>query len=43
MRRRNLSCERSYRGPIHLYEKNDFKIAKEHDDYYVMRKSLKQQ
>lgn len=36
----NLSCEGHYRGPIHLYEKYDFKIVKEHHDYYVMRKNL---
>jgi ribosomal protein S18 acetylase RimI-like enzyme len=37
----NLSCEGLYRGPLQLYEKYDFKIKKEYDDYYVMRKELK--
>jgi len=37
----NLSCERHYKGPLSLYEKFDFKIEKEYDDYYVVRKKLK--
>jgi len=37
----DLSCEGHYRGPLQLYEKYDFKIHKELDDYYVMRKGLK--
>lgn len=37
----NLSCEGHYRGPLELYEKNDFKIKKEYDDFYVVRKELK--
>jgi ribosomal protein S18 acetylase RimI-like enzyme len=37
----NLSCEGNFRGPIQLYEKYDFKIKKEFDDYFVMRKELK--
>jgi ribosomal protein S18 acetylase RimI-like enzyme len=36
-----LSCERHYKGPLSLYEKFDFQIEKEHDDYYVVRKKLK--
>ena len=35
-----LSCERHYKGPLSLYKKNDFKIEKEFDDYYVVRKNL---
>ena len=36
----NLSCERHYKGPLELYEKFDFKIEKEYDDYYVVRKKF---
>lgn len=35
------SCERNYRGPLSLYKKNNFKILKEFDNYYVVRKKLK--
>ena len=31
----------SFKGPLKLYERNNFKIHKEHDEYYVMRKKLK--
>lgn len=31
----------SFKGPMELYERYDFKISKEHDTYYVMRKRLK--
>jgi len=37
----NLSCEKHYKGPLAMYEKFDFKIEKEMDDYYVLRKYLK--
>ncbi len=31
----------NFKGSILLYERNDFKIHKEYDTYYVMRKKLK--
>lgn len=31
----------SFKGPLELYERYDFKINKEHDGYSVMRKKLK--
>jgi len=37
----NLSCEKLYKGPLSLYQKFDFRIFKEYDDYYVIRKKLK--
>ncbi len=33
------SCEKNYKGPLSLYEKNNFKIIKEYDSYYVVRKN----
>jgi len=36
-----LSCENHYKGPLDLYEKFDFKIVKDYDDYSVVRKPLK--
>jgi ribosomal protein S18 acetylase RimI-like enzyme len=36
-----LSCEKHYKGPLSLYEKFDFKIEKELNDYYVVRKKLR--
>ena len=36
-----LSCEGHYKGPLELYEKNKFRIKKEHSDYYVVRKMLR--
>lgn len=36
-----LSCEGHFKGPLELYEKFDFKIEKEFDDYLVVRKKLK--
>jgi ribosomal protein S18 acetylase RimI-like enzyme len=36
-----LSSTENFRGPLELYERNDFKLNKEYDDYYVMRKNLK--
>jgi ribosomal protein S18 acetylase RimI-like enzyme len=35
-----LSCERQYKGPLHMYEKNGFTITAEFDEYYVVRKQL---
>jgi ribosomal protein S18 acetylase RimI-like enzyme len=35
-----LSCESLYRGSLDLYEKFNFKIEKEFDDYFVVRKKL---
>ena len=36
-----LSCEGNFKGPLELYKRYDFKINKEYDDYYVMRKKIK--
>jgi ribosomal protein S18 acetylase RimI-like enzyme len=36
-----LSCERHYKGPLELYEKFNFRMVKEYDDYFVVRKILK--
>ena len=30
----------NFNGPLELYKRNDFKIYKEYDNYYVMRKNL---
>ena len=35
------SSASNFKGPIELYKRNDFKIHKEYDKYYVMRKKLK--
>jgi len=35
------SCENNYKGPLNLYERNNFKVIEEHDAYYVVRKELK--
>ena len=35
------SCEGNFKGPFELYKRFDFKINKEYDNYYVMRKSMK--
>jgi len=37
----DLSCEKNYKGPLSLYERNNFEIIKEYDNYYVVRKELK--
>jgi ribosomal protein S18 acetylase RimI-like enzyme len=37
----DLSNEGHYRGPLNLFEKLDFKIEKEYDDYYIVRRRLK--
>ena len=36
-----LSCEKHYKGPLSLYKKFNFRIEREHDDDYVVRKILK--
>jgi ribosomal protein S18 acetylase RimI-like enzyme len=36
-----LSSTENFRGPLELYKRNDFKVNKEYDDYYVMRKKIK--
>jgi len=35
------SCERNYKGPLSLFEQNNFEIKTEHENYYVVRKELK--
>lgn len=35
-----LSSEDNFKGPKELYERFDFKVHKEHDNYYVMRRQL---
>lgn len=35
------SAASNFRGPTELYERNNFKIYKEHETYCVMRKNLK--
>lgn len=40
-RKGNLSCEGHFKGPLSMYEKFGFTIARELDDYYVVRKNLK--
>lgn len=39
--RKEEPSARNFKGPIELYKKNDFRIHKEYDEYYVMRKNLK--
>ena len=34
-------CGGNFKGPLKLYERYDFKINKEYNDYYVMRKIIK--
>lgn len=39
--RRNVtSAAHNYKGPLPLYEKEEFKIFKEFKDYYIVRKKL---
>ena len=40
-KKRELSCEGNFKGPLELYKRYDFRINKEYDNYYVMRKELK--
>lgn len=35
------SCEGNFKGPLALYEQYDFKVNKEYDNYYVMRRAVK--
>ena len=39
--KKGASSVSNFKGPIELYKRNGFKIHKEYDDYYVMRKKLK--
>ena len=34
------SCEKNYKGPLSLFEGNNFKILKEYDNYYIVRRKL---
>jgi ribosomal protein S18 acetylase RimI-like enzyme len=36
-----LSCEGHFKGPLELYKKMEFRIEKELDDYFIVRKRLK--
>jgi len=36
-----FSCEKNYKGPLSLYEKNNFEIINEQNNYYVVRRKLK--
>lgn len=40
-KKNELSCEGNFKGPLELYKKFDFKVNKEYDTYYVMRKTIK--
>ncbi len=35
-----LSCEGNFKGPLELFKRYDFKINKEYDNYYVVRKKI---
>jgi len=37
----DLSCEKNYKGPLSLYNRNSFKIINEFDNYFVVRKEMK--
>ena len=39
-RKGKLSGEGNFTGPVELYKRNGFKINKEHDSYYVMRREI---
>ncbi|MGB1037810.1 MAG: GNAT family N-acetyltransferase [Bacteroidia bacterium] len=39
-RKGELSSEGNFKGPLELYKRFDFKMNKEHDNYYVMRRDL---
>ena len=39
-KKNGLSCEGNFKGPLELYKNHDFKIHKEYDSYYVMRRKL---
>lgn len=34
------SCEGNFKGPLELYRRFDFKVHKEYEDYYIVRKQL---
>lgn len=34
------SCEGNFKGPLKLYKRYDFRINKEYDNYYVMRRKI---
>jgi ribosomal protein S18 acetylase RimI-like enzyme len=40
-RKEESSSESSFKEPLELYKRPDFKIYNEYDSYYVMRKKLK--
>lgn len=42
-RKEQHSCEGNYHGHLSLYEKFDFTVEKEFDDYYLVRRRLKSQ
>jgi len=35
------SCEKNYKGHLSLYERNNFQIINEYDNYYVVRRDLR--
>ncbi len=37
-KKKEYSCEGSFKGPLELYKRFDFKLHKEFDDYYVVKK-----
>lgn len=37
-KKEGLSCEGNFKGPLELYKRNGFKVNKEYDNYYVMRR-----
>jgi hypothetical protein len=39
-KKRESSCEGNFKGPLELYTRYDFKVNKEYDDYFVLRKKL---
>ena len=40
-RKAALSCGANFKGPLELYKRFDFKINKEYDDSYVVRRQIK--
>lgn len=39
-KKRELSCEGNFKGPLELYKSFGFEVHKEYGDYYVMRKKI---
>ena len=39
-KKEGLSCEGNFKGPLELYKRCGFKINKEYNNYYVMRKEI---